>query len=166
MAPSTAQATFSLPLSVVSPVDLGRLIRELEALDNDLNQAAISAPDTEPTMPVTSRLLDEAIAVNKIVPQQPDDRKQLVAYLWGMKATAPVLHISFSADPSPLFTQKLVVWLRHEINKDVLVTIGLQPSIGAGCIVRTNNKFFDLSLRKDMLAKRDMLLAEISKVRA
>ncbi|MBC7546664.1 hypothetical protein H7171_02860 [Candidatus Saccharibacteria bacterium] len=166
MAPNDTLVAYSLPLSVVSPVDLGRLIRELEALDNDLNQAVISFPDNEPKMPITSRLLDEAIAVNKIVPQLAEDRKQLIAYLWGMKAKAPVLHISFSADPSPLFTQKLLVWLRQEVNKDVLVTIGLQPSIGAGCIVRTNNKFFDLSLRKDMLSKRGLLLSEISEARA
>jgi F0F1-type ATP synthase delta subunit len=163
---SDALVAFSLPLSVVSPVDLGRLIRELEALDNDLNQAVISFPDNEPKMPLLSRLLDEAIAVNKIVPQVADDRKRLIAYLWDMKAKAPVLHVSFSADPSPSFTQKLLVWLRQNINKDVLVTIGLQPSIGAGCIVRTNNKFFDLSLRKDMLSKRGLLLSEISEVRS
>jgi hypothetical protein len=73
------------------------------------------------------------------------------------------MHISFSADPSPVFTDKLMTWLRREIHPFVLLTVGLQPNIGAGCIVRTTNKQFDLSLRQDFKAKRDLLLEQLTK---
>jgi hypothetical protein len=39
-----------------------------------------------------------------------------------------------------------------------LITIGLQPNIGAGCVVRTTNKYFDLSIKQDFLSKRNLLL--------
>jgi F0F1-type ATP synthase delta subunit len=72
-----------------------------------------------------------------------------------------VLHISFSADPSVSFLEKLMAWLRKEIHPLVLVTVGLQPSIGAGCIIRSTNKQFDLSLRQDFKKKQDMLRDKI-----
>ncbi|HYH36035.1 MAG TPA: hypothetical protein VD706_00875, partial [Candidatus Saccharimonadales bacterium] len=77
------------------------------------------------------------------------------------KQRSPVLHISFSADPSPTFTEKLMTWLREEIHPLVLLSVGLQPTIGAGCIVRTTNKQFDLSLREDFLKKRELLLSQL-----
>ena len=67
------------------------------------------------------------------------------------------MHISFSADPSPLFTQKLIAWLRSEIHPLVLLQIGLQPNMGAGCVVRTSNKYFDFSLRDRFKSKGEML---------
>ena len=54
-----------------------------------------------------------------------------------------------------------MAWLRREIHPVVLLTVGLQPSIGAGCIVRSTNKQFDFSLREDFLKKHDLLMAKI-----
>jgi F0F1-type ATP synthase delta subunit len=41
----------------------------------------------------------------------------------------------------------------------VLVQIGLQPNLGAGCVVRTTNKYFDMSLRTKFFDSRDKLRA-------
>jgi len=38
----------------------------------------------------------------------------------------------------------------------------LQPTIAAGCIVRTTNKYFDFSLRQDFTDKRELLLKQIA----
>ena len=54
-----------------------------------------------------------------------------------------------------------MTWLRREIHPLVLMTVGLQPNIGAGCIVRTTNKYFDFSLRQDFANKRDLLQAAL-----
>jgi hypothetical protein len=37
----------------------------------------------------------------------------------------------------------------------------LQPTLGAGCVVRTTNRQFDFSLRQDFARKRDLLLEKL-----
>jgi hypothetical protein len=69
------------------------------------------------------------------------------------------MHMSFSSEPSQLFLVKLVTWLRQEINPYTLVTVGLQPNIGAGCILRSLNKYFDLSLRQSLVEHKSKLAA-------
>lgn len=150
MAPNSEQSndTFlKLPLSVVTKVDVGRLYREVETIDNFLSQAAIREPGTTVKMPKTSRLFDETLEVNKINVLHDQERARLYEFLKQIRTDAPILHMSFSADPSPLFTQKLISWLRSELHPLVLLQIGIQPNIGAGCVVRTSNKYFDFSLR-------------------
>jgi hypothetical protein len=97
------------------------------------------------------------LQVNKINVLHEEDRNRLVNFLLEVYARAPMLHMSFSADPSPLFMQKLMVWLRKEIHPLVLVQVGLQPNMGAGCVVRTTNKYFDFSLRNRFEERRDVL---------
>ncbi|HET6925133.1 MAG TPA: hypothetical protein VFH39_04850 [Candidatus Saccharimonadales bacterium] len=147
-----------LPLSLVSPVDLGRVIRELEQLENHLNELRIRTPGQEIKMPKTTKLMDDLLNLNQLNLLQAADRKTLKQFLSVVKQRAPRLHISFSADPSPLFVEKIMTWLRKEVHPVVLLTTGLQPNIGAGCIVRTTNKYFDFSLAKDFEKKRDVLM--------
>ena len=117
MAPNAAATTqndayLQFPLSVVTKVDVGRMVREMEQIDGFLKQSEIRAPGTQPKMPKTSRLFDETVEVNKLNMLQEADRTRLFAFLKQIKNSAPIMHISFSADPSPLFTQKLIAWLR------------------------------------------------------
>lgn len=163
MVPKTATRQLALPNSVVGPVDLGRLLRELEMLDNTLMQLRLRTQET-PKLPPTSRLLDQTIELNKLKLLDSADLQALQKFLRHIKAQAPVMHISFGADPSPFFTQKLVLWLRQEINPSLLLTIGLQPSIGAGCMVRTTNKYFDFSLRERFTKNRQLLMNQLQEV--
>src|SRR5690242_18673702 len=101
MEPEHAQLV--LPLGVVTKVDVGRLVRETELLDNFLRQASIREPGTAVKLPKTSKLLDETIAMNKLNVLHEDERVRLFEFVKAVKAQAPVLHMSFSADPSPLF---------------------------------------------------------------
>lgn len=151
-----------LPLTVASPADAGRLIHELELIDDALLQLGLRKSGSEVKMPVTSRLMDQIIQANKLNLLQKTDRASLRQFLEGVKQQSPVLHISFSADPSPSFMEKLMDWLRREIHPTVMVTSGLQPNIGAGCIVRTANKQFDFSLRQDFMQKRELLLSQLA----
>jgi F0F1-type ATP synthase delta subunit len=151
----------ALPLQVATPVDVGRLLRELEQIDNLLMQAELRK-EQNPKLPKTSLLMDHLIGLNKLDLLQSTHRKQLQAFLVQVREKSPVLHMSFSADPAPVFIERLMTWLRREIDPLVLLTIGLQPNIGAGCIVRSRNKQFDLSLKQDMLDKRDALKQAIA----
>jgi hypothetical protein len=150
-----------LPVGIVGRVDLGRLIREVEALDEFLRQASLREPGTSVKLPKTSRLMDEVIQVNKLNALLEPDRELLQQFLAVVRSKAPILHMSFSADPSPLFTQKLITWLRREIHPFVLLQVGMQPNIGAGCIVRTENQYFDFSLRQRFTDKRPLLAEKL-----
>ena len=165
MAPEiTPDEGWKLPLSVVGPIDVGRLLREVEILDNFLLQATIREPGTSVKLPKTSRLMDEFVQLNKLNVLQPADRNKLKVYLAQLKDHAPVLHMSFSADPSPLFMQRLITWLRTEISATILVRIGLQPTIGAGCVVRTPNRYIDLSLRERFRQNKHTLVKKLSEI--
>lgn len=142
------KSTFILPLSVVTPTDLGRLLREAEGLHDFMEQAAIRKTGEPMKMPKTSRLLDELMLSNKLNGMEAAERQKLLTWLAALKKKAPVVHISFGADPSPAFLQKLVGWFRQNVHQFLLIRVGLQPNIGAGCMVRTNNKVFDMSLRQ------------------
>jgi hypothetical protein len=150
-----------LPTNVTGRMDVGRLVREVEALDNFLEQASVRQPGTPMKMPKTSKLLDEMLELNKINALVEVDRRKLLNFLMIVRTKAPIIHISFSADPSPLFSQKLVTWLRGNIHPFVLLQIGKQPNIGAGCVLRTTNKYFDLSLRQHFAKQRPLLTAKL-----
>ena len=155
------EIALQLPLQVASPVDVGRLMRELETIDGLLTQATIRKDGHEAKMPKTSHLMDQTIQLNKLDLTEVGQRKQLATFLTTVKTKAPVLHMSFSADPSMQFIERLMTWLRKELHPTILVTVGLQPNIGAGCIVRSTNKYFDFSLRQDFAKKRDLLLEKL-----
>ncbi len=151
----------SLPLQVVGKVDVGRLLREANAVDDFLAQSAIREPGTNVKMPRTSKMLDDMLTDNKLNILVEDQRQHLIEYLKEVNREAPLLHMSFSADPSPLFLKRLISWLRQEIHPMLLVQVGLQPNIGAGCIVRTPNKYFDFSLRQQLISKRSLLIKSL-----
>lgn len=163
MAPEQAapKKMVGLPLLVASPVDLGRLLRELEAIDGALMQSAVRSNGEHPKMPKTTQLMDKTIELNRLDLLQEIDRKLLKQFLSSIQQRAPHVHMSFSADPSPQFVEKLTGWLREHIHPLVLITIGLQPNIGAGCVVRTTNKYFDMSLAKDFHKNRDLLMSKL-----
>lgn len=163
MAPERAQSSASslhLPVSVVGPVDIGRLQREMEAMEGYFQSARLKG-ETTAKVPKTSHLLDQITEANSINLLKDDHRDLLTKYLSAVKAKAPRLHMSFSADPSTQFIEKLMTWLRREISPHVLLTVGLQPSIGAGCVVRTTNKYFDLSLAKNLTAQSAVLIDKL-----
>ncbi len=156
------QSILVIPNGIVSKVDVGRLLREVNALHDFMHQASIREPGTSIKLPRTSKLLDETITINKLNMLVTEDRDKLYLFLKAIHAEAPVMHMSFGADPSPLFTARLIAWLRQEIHPLVLLQIGLQLNLGAGCVVRTTNRQFDFSLRERFKDNRSLLLSKIS----
>lgn len=155
--PTNTNSLVGLPISVVGPVDVGRLIRELENIDNQLLQSKLRVASDDINRPKTTQLMDQTLELNKLDILKETDRRRLQELLTVVRRDAPVLHMSFSADPAASFIDKLMTWLRREIHPVVLLTIGLQPNIGAGCIVRSTNRQFDYSLRQDFIKQRDIL---------
>lgn len=161
MTASTIQTNSNvLPLAISTPVELGRVLRELGQIDEKLNQETIKNKGAKSTTIVklsnsTSELVK---SINADIYDQ-HIRQQLIAYLTDIKHKAPVMHVSFSSEASHQFTMRIVSWLRKEVNPNALVVVGLDPTIGAGSKVRTNNHYFDFSLAS-RLKKNHSLLAD------
>jgi F0F1-type ATP synthase delta subunit len=150
-----------LPVLIFGTVEVRRLKRELEALEDYMRQAAIREPGKQPPLPRVSRLLEAVAIDNSLQLLQPEHRIQIKQFLEAVEKEAPNLHISFTADPSSAFTAKIVTWLRAHIHPYTLLEVGLQPTIAAGCVVRTNNKVFDFSLRERFADARHLLVASL-----
>jgi len=159
-----ARKKLELPLTVIGPADVGRLMLEMERLDEALRAAALRSGG-EVKMPKTSRPLDDVAEINKLDLLTKDDRQQLKEFLVSVRDHAPVIHISFASEPSAAFTLKIVEWMRSNIARYLLVQVGLQPSIAAGCVVRTTNKVFDMSLRRYLDSSSGLLLEALRKQR-
>lgn len=152
-------AGLRVPALITSPSDVARLHREIGALHEYLEQQKYR-PSGQPAaiLPKVSLLLDELAQSNKLNLLESATREHLIAFLKDLAEHAPVLHISFATDPSPDFLQKIVLWLRQNIHTSILVQVGMQPTIAAGCVVRTTNKYFDLSLRRSFAKHGDELI--------
>ena len=151
-----------LPVSIVGMVDLNRLLREIKSVQADLQAQALRHEDANAgTLPKLSLLLDEFVQTNQLNLLLKADQDRTIEFLEIIKNNAPKIHVSFSADPSPQFMEKFTAWFRENIHPAVLITVGLQPGIGAGCIVRTANKYFDFSLGKTFESKRELLIQQL-----
>jgi F0F1-type ATP synthase delta subunit len=143
-----------LPTTVIGEVDIARLLRELNQLNDFFVGAKARTTGTTMLMPKLSRLLDQLSKENNINLLDEAARNRLIETLEQIQEQAPKVHLSFAAEPSVQGVDKILGWLRQNIHPQVLVQIGLQPSIAAGCILRTPNKVFDMSLRTNLKEKQ------------
>jgi hypothetical protein len=146
-----------LPDSLVGPADLAKAIREIESMDNFLRQAKIRTPGNPVTPPKTSKALEDLSEANGISLLDESQRSALKETLQIMRKNPIKVHISFASTPSASFLQEVCKWFRQNVHQSALLETGLQPSIAAGCVVRTRNQIFDLSLRNRFALSREML---------
>jgi hypothetical protein len=149
-----------LPLTVVSQVDAARVLRELNALDDFFVSAAVRKTGVPMQPPRLTRSLGNIARDNGLNLLEDQDRKALAIKLDEIIGKAPILHISFAAEPSPAALERILIWLRDNIHPQVLVQVGLQPNIAAGCVLRSNNRIFDMSLRS-FLDKQEPYLVQL-----
>lgn len=154
-------AQILLPVNVTSKTDVIRLQREVELIDDFFLRSKVRKSGETLQPPKTSQLLDSTAHVNDLNLLQDADREKLTSELKQVVTKAPVLHISFASSPGQKFMERLVAWFRQEIHPNALLDIGLQPSIAAGCTLRTTSKYFDFSLRKHLAEKKPELLEKM-----
>ncbi len=150
-----------LPLTVVTVGDVTHLEWDLSAADDFLVQAAVRSAGQKISLPRLTRQLEAVAKINNCNLLKMEDRDRLGRMLKQLQQRAPVVHISFATDPPMAFMHKLVKWFRTNIHPDVLLQVGLQPGIAAGCTLRTTNLYFDFSLRKHLFHNRKILLDKI-----
>lgn len=139
-----------IPSTVISQVDVARLMRELNGLDDFFVGAEARSPGTPMKPPRLSRLLDTLAKDNQFNLLEEPHRKRLGSQLNEVIGKAPLLHMSFASEPSPKALEKILGWLRQNIHPYTLLQVGLQPTIAAGCVLRTPNKVIDMSLRNNI----------------
>ena len=149
-----------LPLSIMTKPDLHRLIREVEALDNYISQNSIRGQKSA-ALPRLTASLESLLQDNNLDVMQDKVRTELRRVLAELLATAPVLHMSFAIEPSSFMTQKIVNWFRTEVHPALMLQIGVQPTIAAGCVLRNSTKFVDFSLRQHLRASQQLLMDSI-----
>jgi len=140
-------APLKLPSILVGEIDIARSMRELNSLEDFFIGAKNRTAGTTVQPPKLTRLLDSLARENGINLLEEKDRARLQEELKKVNSSAPSLHISFAVEPSPKALEKILLWMRQNIHPQVLLSVGLQPAIAAGCVLRTSNKVFDMSLR-------------------
>ena len=151
-----------LPTTLVGPIDVLKLRREVETLDEFMRQADLRKPGTAQSLPRVSKNLTEISEANKLNLLHDKDRRLLIDFLENLRLHAPVVHISFASDPSGAFLSKIISWFRQNVDPLVLLQVGLQPNIAAGAIVRTTNHIFDFNLQKHFADKRQVLIDKLN----
>lgn len=131
--------------------------RELIHIDDFFVDAAKRKPGASITPPRITRVLEEMARTNKINLLEAKGRQDLADGLERISKEAPSLHISFAAEPSPKAFETILGWFRQNIHPNALVSIGLQPTIAAGCVLRTSNKIFDFSISARLKNQEDYL---------
>lgn len=156
-------ADYILPPSVVSKVDLSRLIREIEWVDGELTSAAVRAKTGSQSLatPVLSGSLEDFLAHNKLTLDNSLERTQLIKQLRQLKDKVPILHMTFAVSADRESLQELSAWIRESIHPQALIAVGLQPALVAGVYLRTPNHIHDLSMRAALSNSHDLLVKEL-----
>lgn len=160
-------ADFVLPSSVVTRIDVSRLVNEVEKLDSDLTTAAVRAKTGAPqaARPTVSEQLASFLTQNKLAFDTSQSRSALVQQLRILKDKVPVIHMTFAVQSDPESLQQIVQWLRTSVHPQAVISVGLQPSLVAGVYLRTPNHVRDLSLRTLLSGQHDVLVKELEALR-
>lgn len=158
-----APKILKLPADLVGSADLSALLREMNSLEDFFVGARVrQAGSVQQQPPRITRTLDAVCRANQYNLLDEAHRRDLNVQLNQIRQKAPQVHISFASEPSPKALEKILAWFRASVHPQLLLQVGLQPNIAAGCVIRTPNKFFDLSLRA-YLEKQEPYLVELTK---
>lgn len=152
-----------VPESVVSKVDISRILVEAEQLDDQLTEDEIRAKTNNTTVsePVLSRQLTDFLNANQLSHSDKDQRKDLIEKLRHLKHGIPSVHITFASMADQHSLQQLVSWLRQSVHPQIVITIGIQPSLIGGVYIRTPNHIYDFSLRKELSGGRSVIAKDL-----
>lgn len=147
-----------LPENLVNKKQVAQLLREIEQIQATQQGSKVRGdqPVSIEPSPLLQQLVDQNMIDGKPVPLGNISRA-----LELLQKKAPVVHLSFAVNPEQAFVARIVQWFRSEVSPYVLLQVGLQPTIAAGCIVRTPSKYFDMTMRKRFVEKRDVLVKQL-----
>lgn len=153
-----------LPVYIIGKPQLSAILREIQYMDdvmhqNNLTDSISAVASMHAT--TSNRGLNELAQSRGYRLDSSNDRQQLARDVQSLIASSPEYHISFASEPPIRKLKQLVQWLRENVHPQLLVQVGLQPLITAGCVIRTNNSVIDLSLRRSFDEALPVLLREV-----
>lgn len=160
-------ADFVLPPSVVTKVDVSRLVSEAERVDNELTTAAVRASAGTPAQgtPTASEQLITFLQQNQLNMNDSLQRTAIIKQLRKLKDSAPVIHMTFAVEADRESLMQLAQWLRTSVHPQAVIAVGLQPALIAGVYLRTPNHVKDLSLRAMLDGGHDILVKDLEALR-
>lgn len=160
-------ADFVLPPSVVSRLDVARLVREVEQVDNAMTTAAVRTKvgaDAQPA-PQVSETLDQFLTQNDLSLTNSLERSALVKQLQLLKDKVPIIHMTFAVPADRESLGEIAAWLRQSIHPQAVIAVGLQPALVAGVYVRTPNHVHDFSMRAALNGSHKVLTDQLEALR-
>jgi F0F1-type ATP synthase delta subunit len=159
--------SFTLPPSIVSKIDVARLVGEVEQIDNAQTAEAVrekigAASHSETSF---SEQLSAFLTQNQLTIGNGLERSELIKQLKLMKENVPVIHMTFAVPADRESLQQLVTWLRTSVHPQAVVSVGLQPSLVAGVSIRTPNHIHDFSMRSVLKKNHGLLVKELGALR-
>lgn len=160
-------ANFVLPPSVVSRVDVSRMVDDAERVDNALTTSAVrtKAGGAESVTLTLSEQFAAFLEMNQLVFETGQQRSAIIKQLRLLKDKVPIVHMTFAVEVDRESLGQLVSWLREQVHKQAVIAVGLQPGLVAGVYLRTANHVLDLSLKAKLEGSRDMLVKELEAAR-
>ena len=166
MSPAVTHKEYALPMTVVSRVDLSRLVGELEWVDNELTAYTVRAKSgATVSVPTLSAALNDFLVMNGLQLNESRTRSSIIAQLRVLKNKAPVFHMTFAVSADRESLQTIADWLRKEIHPQALIDVGVQPAIVGGVYLRTPNHVHDFSMRTRLAGKHDLLTKSLEVLR-
>ncbi|HET8689941.1 MAG TPA: hypothetical protein VFL81_00705 [Candidatus Saccharimonadales bacterium] len=151
-----------LPGDIVGRADVTKVLRELESVNDFMLQADLRHVAVR--LPAISRQLNSLAEANQYDLSDKRQRLQLITFLNKIRSLAPQIHLSLASEPSETATAKIIDWLRRELSSYTMLEIGIQPSMVAGCRIRTTNKLFDFSLHRQLASAEPALRQKIGEL--
>ena len=145
-----------LPLSLATKQDVALVHRELRDYIDYAVQLSIRKQQADQTS--ISSNLNEVIVLNQVdINDSKSAQKLLVAFDELLKKSL-IFHMSFAVNPNHETVEKLIKWFRKEISPKIILSIGVQPTIAAGAVLKTQNRQYDFSLRKHLELSKPKLV--------
>jgi hypothetical protein len=152
---------FKLDNSIYKLAQLRRISFELNQLILKIEQNRIIDPNYQIAQNSLGVEVVKLIELNNIDINSISDLKRLESSLEQIGQHPALIHFSFNQEADSQVLQKLVAYIRENIYPNVLISVGLDPSITIGCRIRLTNKSFDFSLRSRLNKNKDLLLDKI-----
>lgn len=158
---------FTLPASIVSKLDVSRLVREFETVDNALTAKTVRQKAGAPSedMPAMSPQLQAFLELNPVDLENTSLRTAYIKQLRLLKNNVRVMNMTFAVVADPESLQQLSVWVRESIHPQTVIDAHLQPALVAGMYLRSQNHIFDFSVRNALKEKRGDLEKELGALR-
>jgi G3E family GTPase len=154
----------ALPPALVTRADLSRLVRDIEAIDNELEAQKARNHATGQSgyhVPTFSKSLADFAELNKLDLADDQLRMLLKDQMKVMKEKAPVLHMTFAVEADAASLGKIIEYVRKEIHPQALLSVGLQPALVGGVYLRTPNHVHDFSVRGRLASAHSVIAQDI-----